>query len=270
MREEEKQSFDGLALSYDDVFSKSFSGKAQRKMVHKYLSGILPELSGNAILELGCGTGEDAMFLSSKGCAVLAIDASKEMIEIAKTKCRNLQNINFMHLPMQKLVEVEGEKKFDLIFSNFGAFNCLSPEELKLMSIEINRLLKPEGHFISVIMGRFCLWESLYFLSKFSIKKAFRRKIKKALSVPIGNNQFIDTWYYNSQEFFNAFSNHSQLVARLPIGTFIPPSYLSPWFENKSFVKKVLVQMENWSSRMSLSSKISDHILVHLQKTKRQ
>ncbi len=70
------------------------------------------------------------------------------------------------------------DKQYDLIFSNFGGLNCLSPRELNnFMSTALN-LLAPKGFLIAVIMGRKTLWERFYFWIKKDYQESKRRRNK--------------------------------------------------------------------------------------------
>ena len=56
-------------------------GRAQRGAVWEILLDIFEE--GAHILELNCGTGEDALFLARHDMSVVACDASEGMIQAA-------------------------------------------------------------------------------------------------------------------------------------------------------------------------------------------
>jgi len=72
------EAFDRVAASYDDSFTRTVIGQAQRKQVWKrLLKAFAP---GDRILELNCGTGEDARFLAIRGRRIVACDGSAEMI----------------------------------------------------------------------------------------------------------------------------------------------------------------------------------------------
>src|SRR5215472_13401162 len=76
--------FDTVADCYDEIFTISKIGQAQRASVWKELEKTFH--SGDRILELGCGTGIDACFLAQRGVAVVACDASSQMIELAQRR----------------------------------------------------------------------------------------------------------------------------------------------------------------------------------------
>jgi ubiquinone/menaquinone biosynthesis C-methylase UbiE len=73
--------FDAVADSYDQGFTFSKIGQAQRAAVWKELSRAFR--SGDRVLEIGCGTGIDACFLAERGVSVVACDSSAAMIRIA-------------------------------------------------------------------------------------------------------------------------------------------------------------------------------------------
>ena len=56
--------FDRVASSYDELFTHTAIGRAQRKQVWEKLLAAFPP--GSRILELNCGTGEDARFLAAR------------------------------------------------------------------------------------------------------------------------------------------------------------------------------------------------------------
>ena len=114
-------SFDKHAQNYDDAFTFSTIGQAQRKRVYLFLSEILKENNLN-ILELNCGTGEDANYLTSKGHRVLATDISAEMISQAKKKYPtiNFQTLDITSISLEQpdsLLAGMLDEKFDVIFS---------------------------------------------------------------------------------------------------------------------------------------------------------
>ena len=85
--------FDRVADSYDELFTRTAIGRAQRKQVWKELLAAFPE--GSRILELNCGTGEDARFLTKEGRYVVASDASAAMIAVARRRTKEVRSQRF-------------------------------------------------------------------------------------------------------------------------------------------------------------------------------
>ncbi len=121
-------SFDKAAINYDETFTNSDIGKLQRDLVYEQLSKQLKSIHN--ILEINCGTGEDAIWLSKQNFKVTATDISTKMIEEAKNKA-TLGNLNFEIADINLIATSFPNDNFDLIFSNFGGLNCLSKTELQ-------------------------------------------------------------------------------------------------------------------------------------------
>ena len=60
-------------------------------------------------------------------------------------------------------------------YCNFGGLNNLSPADIGHLAHELSELIYPGGKVVLVVMGRFCLFETLYYLWKCNFKRAFRR-----------------------------------------------------------------------------------------------
>lgn len=76
--------FDGLATTYDAAFSTGAIGTLMRQAVWRRLDARFA--AGDRVLEIGCGTGEDAVHLARRGVRVLATDTSARMLEVARAK----------------------------------------------------------------------------------------------------------------------------------------------------------------------------------------
>src|SRR5690349_8175190 len=118
------QAFDPLAADYDAAFTHSPIGRYLRDQLHTRLD--LHFHAGDHVLELGCGTGEDALYLATRGVHVTATDVSEGMLNVAREKAQN-PLITFANLDLRRLSgnwELETEI-FSGAFSNFGPLNCL-------------------------------------------------------------------------------------------------------------------------------------------------
>lgn len=256
--------FDNYALSYDADFTHSSVGVLQRKRVWSYLSKNISSASQPEILELNCGTGEDALWLVKKGFSVVASDISSEMVGVAKEKLKD-KNVTVLQCDVRQITNQLQTQKFDIIFSDFGGLNCLSPEELKKIAEEFSGRLTVNGRLIFVIMGRNCKWEQWYFKRKGDRKSAFRRRSTEGVEAMIFDQKF-STYYYSPEEITKLFSEYFSMNKVKPIGIALPPSYLDNYFRKRPLFLKALNVLEkalgNWSS---LSDK-ADHYIIDLKK----
>jgi|GEM_PF-489962 len=78
--------FDAMAADYDDGFTHTELGQRLRRAVHRRLDHHFQP--GHRVLELNCGTGEDAVHLARRGVHVVATDRSPEMIRVTRAKAR--------------------------------------------------------------------------------------------------------------------------------------------------------------------------------------
>ncbi len=117
--------FNLIAERYDAAFTCTTIGKVQRRVVWNALTRAFS--SGDNVLELNCGTGEDAFFLARRGISVTACDASTAMIGVAQRR-RSLEasttNLEFRVLANEDLHQVQGDI-FDGAFSDFSGTRAL-------------------------------------------------------------------------------------------------------------------------------------------------
>jgi len=266
--------FDNYAAYYDSHFTYSKIGRLQRNSVWNHLNTVprekktTPHRIPLSILEINCGTGEDALRFGKAGHVVIATDISNQMINIANQKisdanlnsCVRLECCEFNNLSFKyKAAE------FDIIFSNFGGLNCIDEGTLKETLVKLNTLLKPGGRIIFVVMGTHCIWEVVYFIVKFQFKKAFRRISGRGTEATI-KKSILKTYYYSPRKIKRLISSYLQHETQKPIGLFVPPSYLEPFFKNKDRLLKFLNQLESIFGQFSIFANLADHYLIQFYK----
>lgn len=104
----------------------------------------LQEAAVDTILELGCGTGNDAARLAGEGYSVTAIDLAGEAIEQAQARFGSL--IRFMVADMtQRLPFPDGG--FDAVMSNV-AVHMFPDDVTRAVFAEVGRLVRAGGLFL--------------------------------------------------------------------------------------------------------------------------
>lgn len=253
--------FDQAAVSYDRDFTFSNIGKAQRQQVRDFFEKHFSSAGSLDVLEINCGTGEDALWLSSKGYHVTATDASAQMINICLSK-RSTGNLHFRQCSFGELNSAFRERKFDLVFSNFGGLNCITAEELQKLSNDLSELLSANGKLFMVVMGDQCMMENLYFFAKG--KKLWKRSSSVPLDVRVAG-QSVRTYYYSPKILKKIFSGRFKLIDCKPVGLFVPPSYMEAFFLSHMPVFRFLKKMDRIFRYRSLS-RFGDHYAVVLEK----
>lgn len=251
------EAFDSYAETYDAHFTNSSIGKAQRARVYQLLEGHLERVQ--TILEVNCGTGEDAIVFAEKGKTVLATDISPQMIAVAGAK-KKLPNLQYKVCNAKEINQLNGS--FDLVFSNFGGLNCLTLPELQQFSYAAASQLKPDGLLAIVLMSDNCLWERIYFWMK---GKAYRRKLKNGADT-ILNEQHFKTYYYSAKALQSIFEKEFTCIQLKPVGLFIPPSYMENKMQKNTGFLKLLIKLEHAFANFSFQANQADHLLMVLQK----
>jgi ubiquinone/menaquinone biosynthesis C-methylase UbiE len=202
--------FDQLAACYDAVWTNSPAGRLQREAVWRYVDPLVQR--GDRVLDIGCGTGEDALHFAGLGAQVLALDVSPEMVRVARGK-----GVNARVLPIEGIHALA--VAFDLVLSNFGGFNCV--RDLPAIGRTLARLVRPEGHLSICLMGRFCLRESVHYALRGQFKKAARRWRGETLT-----SAGLRVSYPTLEQVRQALSPSFDLAADVGIGVSVPPSFV--------------------------------------------
>lgn len=252
--------FDIASITYDITFTNTSIGKAQRKQVYNQLKEILATEKQLSILELNCGTGEDANYFHTNNHKVTATDISLGMITEAKKK---YEDINFKQLDINKLHQNEFFEKFDFIFSNFGGFNCLSKHQIITFFDSVNKKIAKNGIISLVIMPKKTFWEKIYFSLKGDFSKGKRRNTTTSVAANVDGVD-VNTWYFNPDEISKIATNF--IVKKIkPIGLFVPPSYLQSSFLGKKTMVHFLSFLDSLFA-FSFLAKYADHYYIELQK----
>ncbi len=263
--QEIERAFSGAAGKYDEQFTNTSIGRLQRNRVWNYLNKNISSTDHPRVLELNCGTGEDAKWLASKGFRVVATDLSPQMVEAAKQKNSGSNSITFQVCSFSQIVDRFAPGSFDFVFSNFGGLNCISEQEIRLLTEQISLLLRPNGRFIAVVMSDNCAMERWYFRRKKMYDQANRRNNPTGATTTIEGETFT-TWYYSPDQFTKMVSNVFTVKAQKAVGWTIPPSYTQKYFINKPLLLKALNVLENTFGNIPAMARKADHFLIDLVK----
>ena len=258
--------FDRLAFQYDSLFTFSRIGRAQRNVVWQRAAAAF--LPGSRVLELNCGTGEDALFLASRGVVVTACDASSQMIRRAKIrKSQEAPNssASFRVLPIEDLHELGNRPVFDGVFSNFSGLNCV--EDLSAVFNRLAVLLRPGAKLLLCLSTRFCVWEILHYAVKGDLQKAIRRCHGR--SVASFDELSFRTYYPTIQSLRSLLGSAFRLRSITGVGVTVPPSYLESWMRKHPQMLHVLKRIDATVCEWPIFRVLGDHMLLQLERTER-
>ncbi len=114
------------------------------------LALFLPHLQG-IILDAGCGNGRNSKELARRADCVIALDASRAMLEKAKKNLAGLKNVQIIHAGMQEIPVAD--QQVDAVVC-FAAFHHLRPAEQPAALAEFFRVLKTGGVLCMTVWNR--------------------------------------------------------------------------------------------------------------------
>ena len=258
--------FDAFADRYDELFTESRIGQAQRASVWAELKKTFG--AGDRVLEIGCGTGVDACFLGSCGVRVVACDSSPRMLAVATRRVREAGNLEFVRprlLAAEEISELRDEGTFDGAFSNFGALNCV--KDLRRLALDLGQLLQPGASLLLCLMGLCCLWEVTWYLAHGNSRKAFRRFQPEGVDARLADGAVVRVFYPSVRSLTRTFAPEFRLKSVKGIGVAVPPSYLEPLalrFPRAFGLQKRIDSLLGGCPGIRL---LADHILLRFERT---
>ncbi|MBN1936740.1 MAG: methyltransferase domain-containing protein [Anaerolineae bacterium] len=258
------QGFDLAAGCYDDETTRNSPMADMRRISLETLLSTFK--AGDRLLEIGCGTGEEAIALARAGVRVLATDLSGAMVEIAARKVVEAGLDDWVQVRQLAagefgvLVDEWGVGAFDGAYASFGPLN--GEPDLAGIADVLRQLIKPGGRLLVGVMNRFYLWETAWFALRGHPRQAVRRWGGKVLagvspSLPV----LIPTWYYTPRQFARAFASFRQVSCRaLPL--LLPPPYAAYLWPKLRF----LHALERRLASLWPFNALGDHFLMVLER----
>src|SRR5579872_3048513 len=199
-----RAAFDSVAADYDGPRGNNALIQRMREEVWRQLDATFPKPA--RLLDLGCGTGLDAVRMAHQGHHVTASDWSPRMVERTRERAERegLQGrVQALTVGAHELERLSGVSLFDGMYSNFGALNCVP--ELPRLARECARLLKPGGALVFSVIGRICPWEVGHYLLRGRWGRIRVRFARGFVRVGM-NRRDVYTHYYTPREFFAPFA----------------------------------------------------------------
>lgn len=219
------RAYDTLAPRYDELAQSNailaHVANVSSELVRKNLAGC------RQVLDIGCGTGREAIMVAQEGKQVVACDPSAVSLRILEEKAAKLNarsRIVTRQLKASELNRLEAEfglHAFDGVYSSFA----LSYEpELAPIARQVARLVETSSPFLCSIFNRYCLLELLLLAPILLPRKALRRLLGKT-SLPVDRYE-VCIWSRSASEVIGAFKPNFRPKRMWALPAILPPHYL--------------------------------------------
>jgi SAM-dependent methyltransferase len=265
------QAFSRAAPLYDDDEEHNIIARwTRRRSLSILLKAFKP---GDRVLEVGCGTGIEAIHLARHGIRLVATDAAPGMISALTAKLSGggsahdlAHMIEPVLMPAQNLHELVaryGEGAFDGAYSSMGPLNCIP--DLQPVADALARLVRPGGHIILGVLNRYCLWETAWYLRSLQPRIAFRRwgGAAEGTSRPDWQEEKFTVYYWHRSRIERAFRPRFRVVGREGLPWLMPPLYLDGLIKRAPRIFRTMARLDRRYAQVWPAYDIGDHLLIH-------
>src|SRR4030066_1624453 len=178
-----------------NLIAEDFSNR--RRMIWLEMQFLLDKysLSGEKVLDLGCGSGRYFEYFKGKNVSYFGIDNSEKLIEIAKSKYPqvNFQVADCLSLPFS-------DNFFDKIFS-IAVLHQIPSKDLRVQFLkEAKRVLKPGGSLFLTV------WNFRKLKEFFLIFKSIVLKLLGLSKLDVGD--FLEPWSKKTKRYYHYFTKN--------------------------------------------------------------
>jgi SAM-dependent methyltransferase len=174
--------YGAIAADYDRLI------RGDEWMRHALLAHYLRLFQpGDRVLDVGCGTGIDAVVLARYGVRVVGIDVAPAMIDqlrarVARDGLETMVDGHVLDVADLRLLPLS-QGELDGAVSSFAALS--TAPDLSGFARDVARLLKPRGRLILHLLNRVSAWEWLGHVSRgrWSSARALGTQVERAFEI---------------------------------------------------------------------------------------
>jgi SAM-dependent methyltransferase len=256
--------FDAVADRYDDEATDQPISRWVRGLVWARLEALFPP--GSRVLELGCGTGEDACWLAARGVHVTATDASPAMLEVTARKAADAGLSAWITTRLLDLRSASAwalvPGAFDGAFSNYGPLNCIG--EWHTLGTALAGAIRTGGRLGLAVMGPFCAWETAWHALHLDLRTAARRWRGQA-TARIGGVAF-PVYYPTPARVCRDLGPSFRMRTLTGLGVFLPPSDLYAALGKRPRLARTLLRLEQRLAARWPFRHFGDHFWIELER----
>jgi SAM-dependent methyltransferase len=223
--QEVEAAYDRFAGSYDTMVGMHPSAARAKAAALSRLARLVP--AGSRLLDIGCGTGTEAVALARRGFSVVGIDSVERMVVLARGRAAAAElpeeRCRFERVRASEIPAPDGALGgFGGAYSFYAVLN-LEPEPREVAR-RVARLLPTGAPFIVGLLNPTVLFElSLYtlLLKLKGFRKAASRPVR--LKIAAGGEQEVDCFLFTPRAFADLCSPWFRLRETAGIHFLLPP-----------------------------------------------
>lgn len=221
------RAFDSASEEYDFTIRNNFINRWIRDRSIEIL--LQYARTQDVLLEVGCGTGAEAIEVSKHVAGIVATDISSSMISLLERKvaARGLsRKITAMEIGAAQLGRVSGSLpggKTRVVYSFNGALNC--EPSIEEFPAELSKVTEDGGYFVCSIRNTLCISEAMAHAAVMQWDRMAPRK-KQPIMVSVGGID-IPSYYYSPGTFARFFARMFKVRKMFGLPAILPPAYLS-------------------------------------------
>lgn len=260
-----REAFDSASEEYDFTISHNFINTWIRKRSINELLTLVKQ--DDVLLEIGCGTGAEAIQISKRVKQIIATDISQGMLNLLRQKisAKRLGSV----LPVQaraatisSIAQLFDGGKVRIAYSFNGALN-LEPDIGKF-PLELSKVLERGGYFVCSVRNILCLSETIAHAAVLQLDKIAPRR-KQPTMVSVGGMD-IPAFYYSTKFMSRLFRPYFKLKKVVGLPAFLPPAYLNDYCIRFRPVTSLLEKLETVLADRFPFNRLSDQTLFVFQR----
>lgn len=259
--------FSTASQEYDfTIFRNFINAWIRKRSVDEVLKIARPE---DIVVEIGCGTGAEAIEIAKNVSGVIATDISKGMIDLVtkKVRARKLSHKIFpFHVKASEISRVAHlipRGRVRLAYSFNGALNC-EPRIQKFVE-ELSSILEPGGCFVCSVVNSLCFSEALAFAIALQFRRMAPRKQQPMMLYAGGRK--VPCLGYSPASLAKIFSPDFKLKRFIALPAILPPPYLNDLYVKFRGIGSLFERLEPLLSSHPPFNQWGDQTLCVFQKT---
>jgi ubiquinone/menaquinone biosynthesis C-methylase UbiE len=261
-----QDAFDSASEEYDYTISHNYINSWIRKRSINELRKITK--TSDVLLEIGCGTGSEAIQISRNVKGVIATDISERMLDLLKRKVeakrldRKIIAARARASEISSVKDLLPEGRVRVAYSFNGALNC--EPDIERVPGELSKIVREDGYFLCSIRNTLCLSEALSHSIVLQFDKISTRK-DQPIMVSVGGMD-IPSYYYPPTRFAQLFRPHFRVKKMVGLPAFLPPAYLSNYYLRTGSIRLILEKLEFALGNRFPFNRVGDQTLFVFQR----